>query len=65
MYIIALYVSFRWAFAWMEDFTRFDLNNLYLWVILSMCYSPYFLQMTDGEFKLWAYNIFSPLKRKY
>ena len=65
MFIIAFYVSFRWAFAWMEDFTRFDLNNLYLWVILSMCYSPYFLQMTDGEFKSWAHNIFSPLKRNY
>lgn len=65
MYIIALYVSFRWAFAWMEDFTRFDLNNLYLWVILSMCYSPYFLQMSDYDFKSWAHNIFSPLKRNY
>ncbi len=62
MFIIALNVSFRWAFAWMEDFTRFDLNNLYLWVILSMCYSPYFLQMTDYEFKSWAHNILLPSK---
>ena len=64
LFIIALYVSFRWAFAWMEDFTRFDLNNLYLWVVLSMCYSPYFLQMSDNDFKMWAYNIFyHPSKR--
>jgi len=59
MYIIALYVSFRWLFAWIEDFTRFDLNNIYLWVALSMCYSPFFLNMTDKDFKLWAKNIFN------
>lgn len=64
MYFLALYVAFRWVLAWIEEFTRFDLNNLYLWVALSMCYSPYFLKMTDCEFKTWAYNIFSSVERK-
>ena len=63
MYIVAIYVAFRWAFAWMEDFTRFDLNNLYLWVMISMCFSPYFLRMTDNDFKIWASNIFQSYKK--
>ena len=64
MYFLALYVAFRWVFAWIEEFTRFDLNNLYLWVALSMCFSPYFLKMTDSDFKNWAYNIFPSVERK-
>lgn len=64
MYIVAVYVAFRWAFAWMEDFTRFDLNNLFLWVMISMCFSPYFLQMSDDDFKIWAKNIFQPYKKR-
>lgn len=64
LYIIAMYVAFRWTFAWMEDFTRFDLNNLYLWVMISMCFSPYFLQMSDDDFKIWASNIFQPYTKR-
>lgn len=58
MYVIACIVAFRWAFAWLEDFTRFDLNNLFLWVMITMCYSPYFLKMSNRSFILWIRNIF-------
>lgn len=53
MYVIACIVAFRWSFAWLEDFTRFDLNNLFLWIMISMCYSPYFLKMNNNQFRLW------------
>jgi len=58
MHLIAFYLAFRWTFAWIEDFTRFDLNNLFLWAAISMCFSPYFLKMDDCEFKFWASNFF-------
>lgn len=58
LYVMAVYVSFRWAFAWIEDFTRFDLNNLFLWASISMCYSKRFLNMTDDEICQWIKKIF-------
>lgn len=58
MYVVACIVSFRWAFAWLEDFTKFDLNNLFLWIMITMCYSPYFLQMNNCQFKFWVRNLF-------
>lgn len=58
MYVVACYVSFRWLFSWVEDSTHFDLNNLFLWTEISMCYSPFFLNKTDAEIELWLRNFF-------
>lgn len=54
LYFIALYVGFRWMWAFVEDFTMFDLNTLCLWAALSMCYSPLFLNMDDSRIGSWA-----------
>ena len=59
MYVIACIVAFRWAFAWLEDFTRFDLNNLFLWIMITMCYSPYFLKMDNKKFIIWSKTLFN------
>lgn len=58
MYVVACYVAFRWTFAWIEDFTRFDLNNLFLWGMITMCYSPYYLNMTNKDVSLWFNSFF-------
>ena len=55
--IIGLYVAFRWMFAWIEDFSRFDLNYLFLWIFIGICYSPIYRNMTNKEFKSWLYRI--------
>jgi hypothetical protein len=60
--ILGFYVSFRWATAWVEDFNRFDIMNLMLWIVIAMCYSKKFRKMTDFEFKIWINKIF---KNKY
>lgn len=52
--LMGLYVSFRWFFAWIEDFEFFDLNNLYIWIPMALCFSPQFLRMTDSDFREWA-----------
>ena len=36
--VIGLYISFRWLFAFIEDFSRFDLNYMFLWLMIGMCY---------------------------
>ena len=51
--IIGLYVSFRFMVGWIEDFTRFDLNMFLLWVMIGICYSPYFREMTDENIEEW------------
>lgn len=51
--LVAICVAFRWTFAWVEDFSRFDLNYLFLWIMIGMCFSPLFRNMTDHDIKLW------------
>lgn len=58
MQMIGLYVAFRWLYGWVEDFDRFDLINLYIWIPIFMCYSEKFLNMNDEGFKMWAKNFF-------
>lgn len=55
--VIGIYVAFRWLFAWIEDFSRFDLNYLFLWILIGICYSPIFRNMSNKEFILWFKNI--------
>jgi hypothetical protein len=59
--IIGLNVMFRWIYAWVEDFNRFDIMNIVLWMLIAMCYSEQFRNMSDLDFKSWLNSIF---KRK-
>lgn len=59
MPILGFYVSFRWAFGFIEDFTRFDLNMLFLWAMIGMCLSPYFRNMSNRHFSYWIKTLFS------
>ena len=43
MPLLGIYVSFRWTFAFIEDFTKFDLNYMLLWVMIGMCFSERYL----------------------
>lgn len=55
--VVAIYVAFRWAFAWVEDFSRFDLNYLFLWIMIGMCFSPYYLNMSNQDVRAWMKSI--------
>lgn len=59
MKIIGLYVSFRWLYAWVEDFQKFDILNITLWIMIIMCFSSSFRLMSDREFKIWIKGIFN------
>lgn len=67
--VLGLYIAFRWNYAWVEDFTNFNLSSIYLWLAISMCYSSAFRSMDDIEFKYWVRGIFDVnyrnLYRKY
>lgn len=51
--IIGVYVAFRWLFGWIEDFSNFDLNYLFLWIMISICHSDEYRNMTNQEFIGW------------
>lgn len=55
--VIGVYLAFRWLFAWIEDFSRFDLNYLFLWAFIGICYSPIFRNMSNHDLKKWLYKI--------
>lgn len=64
MKIIGLFVAFRWTYAWVEEFTRFDLTNFFLWIMIGMCFSNFFRGMTDAQIKQWILGIFDKKYRE-
>lgn len=55
---LGIFVSFRWLFGWIEDFSSFNFTYIILWIMIAMCFSPYFRGMTNNDFKNWFKNIF-------
>lgn len=57
MKTIGLLVAFRWFYCWLEEYQRYDTNTLILFLMVGMCYSPYFLNMNDEDFKEFIDNM--------
>lgn len=55
--VIGLFVAFRWDFAFVEDFTKFDIQYLMLWIFISMSLSTSFRNMSNDEFKFWINDL--------
>jgi hypothetical protein len=60
--LLGLFVAFRWAYGWVEDFNRLDIMNVSLWMMIAMCYSNIFRDMSDMEFKTWVRSVFKKKK---
>lgn len=60
--LLGLFVAFRWAYGWVEDFNRLDIMNVSLWMMIAMCYSNIFRDMNDMEFKTWVRSVFKNKK---
>jgi hypothetical protein len=60
--IMGLFVSFRWAFAWVEDINNFYIQYLFLWLFIGFCYSKSFRQMSNIQMKNWVLSIFDTKK---
>ena len=61
--LIGLNISFRWTYGFVEDFSRIDLSNIFLWLMIGMCFSESFRQMTNAEMKYWVRGIFEKQRR--
>ena len=49
--IAGLYLAFRWAYSWVEEYQAFDYSYIFLWIIVGMCLSDKFRDMDDDEFE--------------
>lgn len=56
--LIGLFIAFRWAYGWVEDYNAFDMNNFVIWLMVGVCFSSSFRNMTNAEVQLWAWGIF-------
>lgn len=56
--LVGIYVAFRWLYSWVEDVNNFTLNYFMLWVMMGLCYSSTFRNMTDKEIAVWVRGIF-------
>lgn len=45
--VIGLYLAFRWVIFWIEDIQDFFIDNVVLYTIIGICYSPYFRAMDE------------------
>lgn len=63
--IIALFLAFRWVYAWVEDINNFSLNYYFVWLLIGFCYSNSFRMMTDQDIKYWVKGIFNKQYRKF
>lgn len=61
MYVkrIAVLVAFHWAYGWIENNYHFYMMDLTIFVMLGFCYSPWFRNMSDSEFRLFIRDIFA------
>lgn len=56
--MLGIYVAFRWLYSWLEDINNFTLNYFMLMVMIGLCFSYSFRNMTDQEITIWARGIF-------
>jgi len=58
MKLLGVFIAFRWAYGWVEDFNRLDIMNISLWMMIAMGFSETFRQMNNEQFKKWIVGVF-------
>lgn len=49
--MLGLFIAFRWTFAFVEEFTQFDLNFYFFWLAIGLVSSASFRSMSDNDIK--------------
>lgn len=57
--LLGVYIAFHFLFGWIEDFNRFDIANISLWMMISMGFSEKFRKMNNAQFKYWVKSLFN------
>lgn len=56
--LLGIYVAFRWLYAWIEDVNNFTLNYFMLMIMIGLCFSYTFRNMTNHEVMIWVRGVF-------
>lgn len=56
--MVGIYVAFRWLYSWVEDVNNFSLNYFMLMVMIGLCFSFSFRNMTSCDVTVWVRGIF-------
>lgn len=56
MKFLGIFIAFRWMLGWIEDINLFFIHSIMLWMMLAMCLSTKFRNMSDSEFHQWFLN---------
>lgn len=56
---LGLFIAFRWLYSWVEDINIFSLNYFMLWLMIGLCYSKDFREMTNEQVEKWIQSIFN------
>ena len=51
--MIGLFIAFRWTYAFIEEFTQYDLNFYFFWFAVGLVSSTSFRKMNDNELKIY------------
>jgi len=62
--LLGIFIAFKWFYSWIEEFTDFDMNYFFLWLIIGLCFSESFRTMTNKELTIWVRGIFDKRYRK-
>lgn len=56
--MLGLYVAFRWLYSWVEDVNEFSLNYFMLMVMMGLCFSESFRNMSNKDLIIWIRGMF-------
>ena len=55
--IVGVYVCFKWSFSWLEEYSMYEINQILLWMMIAMCFSPSFRNMNNDDFINWLKSL--------
>ena len=51
--MMGIFLAWRWIVFYLEDIAQFDMNFFVLWLMIGMCLSNKFREMTDSDLKVY------------
>jgi hypothetical protein len=57
--LLSIFIAFRWVLLFAEDITQYDMNFYFMWIIIGLCLSKQFRQMTDRDIKQYFSIVFN------
>ncbi len=60
--MLGLFLAFHWVLFFIEDITKFDLNFFFIWLVVGLCMSNKFRELSDVEVKQFFGSLSNPVR---